>query len=148
MRPQPPAEEPPEVVAKRLEASLKTAANALNLFAASLRTGGFVRAGPQYEQLHAVLAEQRLWAMSHKRAELDPLWAEVAKNARDMHDILAPILRAMEGLRDIDRIQPLTLVDGPATDDAKPPSRKKARKKSSKAKGKNVPVREPRDDKT
>ncbi|HVM46013.1 MAG TPA: hypothetical protein VM582_08775, partial [Candidatus Thermoplasmatota archaeon] len=128
------------------EKSLQTAIQALDLFTASLRTGGFVRAGPQYEQLHAVLAEQRMWALTHKRAELDPLWRKVAQNAREMHDILAPLLRAMEGMRDLDRMQPVSVVD------VTPPSPLKPKKKPAKkaagrrASAKDEPVRDHRDE--
>lgn len=112
--------------AATVRASLDTTRQALGRFATSLRAAGFPTAGPQYLRLQSVLLHQRAWTAENRHADLDPVWREIASEAKAIHDMLQPILQSMLVIKSLET--PPTSIDvappeaAPAAEAATPPA--------------------------
>jgi hypothetical protein len=91
-------------VAAGLRQSLESTRQGLQCFVDSLRASGMAGAAPAYRQLRSVLVQQRLWAESHGKGELIPLFRAIAEVAAAARTILAPYAEVMAGLEDLDRL--------------------------------------------
>lgn len=111
-----PAEDPAVATSAALAASLRATGQGLGAFLRSLREGGLAEAIGPYRQLQVTLLQQRAWALRHGRAELDPLWRELAATAGAIHRILASFAEVMDALKEIDRIAAIDTA--PAGEDA------------------------------
>jgi hypothetical protein len=107
----PPADAPPD-----LRRSLESTLGGLRALLQSLERSGFKDAAAPYREMQLVLLQQRLWSRNHGRADLDPLWSELAATARAIDEILTEFGAVMADLADLDQIEP-----GPAGVVQRPP---------------------------
>lgn len=92
-------------MAANLKASLESTLSGLTEFSLSLQRLNLDKAIPSYQQLLAVLIQQKIWSENHQRKELEPLWKLVAQEAGKIYHIVEPFTRVMEKLRAIDSIR-------------------------------------------
>jgi hypothetical protein len=95
-------------IEKGLRKSLESTDEGLKKFLASVRQSGLAGAHTGYRALQVVLVQQRLWARSHHRESLTPLFRSIAKTAGELHDIFASFADVMRPLRDLDKIDAAT----------------------------------------
>ena len=89
-----------------LRRSLESTREGLDALLTSLEGSGFSEAIGPYEEMKLVLIQQRLWSRNQGRWDLDPAWAEIARVAGAVHEILAGFDAVMRELAEIDRIEP------------------------------------------
>ncbi|MGH6894583.1 MAG: hypothetical protein ACREEP_20240 [Dongiaceae bacterium] len=90
-------------IAAKLEQSLRSTCRGLAAFRRSLEQAGLQDAVKPYRRMLLTLMQQRAWAAHHGRAELSPLWQELAATAGGIHAIMAEFATMMEALKHIDR---------------------------------------------
>jgi len=90
--------------ARSLEKSLESTCRGLRLFLDTLERSGMREAQHAYRELQLVLLQQRLWARTYRRAELDPLWRKLAETAGALHEIFAGFAAILEPLRYLESV--------------------------------------------
>ncbi len=100
----------PEALARQLAGSLRSANDGLASFLEALRRSGLPRAADGYRRLSGVLVQQRLWALRHRRDELDGPFSQLVRTSAEIHALLAAYEALFRPLVAIDR---LTIVAGP-----------------------------------
>lgn len=112
--------------ARSLEKSLEATCRGLKLFLETLERSGMREATHAYRELQLVLIQQRLWARSYRRVELDPLWRKVAETAGALHEIFAGFAAIFEPLKYLESVGAAAPADanpaGPPEHAVEPPS--------------------------
>jgi len=90
--------------ARSLEKSLESTCRGLRLFLETLERSGMREAQHAYREMQLVLLQQRLWARTYRRAELDPLWRKLAETAGALHEIFAGFAAILEPLRYLESV--------------------------------------------
>ena len=98
-----------DAVGKNLKQSLESTQGGLGRFLTSLVASGMGEAIEGYQQLKAVLIQQRLWAHTHSRTELASLFQSIAKTAGEIHSIIAPYAEVMKQLSDLDKLTQMVI---------------------------------------
>ena len=88
-----------DVIANKMKSSLESTSKGLALFLNSLQKSGFYSSLPAYQQMMLVLIQQKNWADTNLRIEMQPLWNEIAKNSESMYQIMNAYSRIMDNLR-------------------------------------------------
>jgi hypothetical protein len=97
------------VIEKELKKSLEVTDTALKQFLQSLEKAGMAEGLSGYRSLQVLLVQQRLWAQSHGRAQLTPLFRSIAKTAADLHRIFSAYTESMRTLKDLERLKGMPL---------------------------------------
>lgn len=85
-----------------LEQSLQSTAAGLELMLRSLRESGFAEALGPYRQMQLVLAQQRAWARTQSRGDLDIHWRKIAGTAGDICRLLTDMATIMSAIESIE----------------------------------------------
>jgi hypothetical protein len=109
------------VIERGLKQSLESVDNGLKRFLLSLQQARMTEGIQGYRSLGMVLIQQRLWAHSHARTQLVPLFRSIAKTAGELHRIFSAYAEVMKPLKDLDRLTSLS-VAGAAPPEEAPPS--------------------------
>lgn len=109
------------VIEKGLKQSLESVDNGLKRFLLSLEQAGMAGGVQGYRSLAMVLVQQRLWAHSHARTQLVPLFRSIAKTAGELHRIFSAYAEVMKPLKELDKITQVTLAtaSNPAEESSK-----------------------------
>ena len=91
--------------AESLRGSLEATRAGLSRFLISVQASGLAEAANGYGQLVALLVQQRLWARSHSREELAPLFSDLSRIAGEIHDVLARFGAVLEPLKHLDQVR-------------------------------------------
>lgn len=83
-----------QAIADNVRQTLDTAIQVLGHFEGSLTQAGFAEGAAAYRKLADTLIGQRLWS-TNRGIALDQRFAEVARRARSIHDVLAPYVNTM-----------------------------------------------------
>jgi len=100
-------------IEKGLKQSLESADNGLKRFLLSLKESGMTEGTQGYRALGMVLVQQRLWAQSHGRTQLAPLFRSIAKTAGELHQIFAVYAEVMKALKELDKISGVSAAAAP-----------------------------------
>jgi hypothetical protein len=100
------------VIERGLKQSLESVDNGLKRFLLSLQQAKMAEGIQGYRSLGMVLIQQRLWAHSHARTQLVPLFRSIAKTAGELHRIFSAYAEVMKPLKDLDKITQVTQVVG------------------------------------
>jgi hypothetical protein len=90
-------------ISRKLAQSLESTRRGLVAFSNSVST--LQDALTPYQQMQVVLMQQRLWARTHSRDELNPLWEKIAESSEALYRVFAGFARVMNDLRSIDRVE-------------------------------------------
>jgi hypothetical protein len=71
--------------------------------------------------MQLTLLQQRAWAVRHGRAELAPLWRQLAETAGAIEAIMAGFATVMDRLKDIDRVEAVAMAPEPPPARSAPP---------------------------
>lgn len=99
--------------ARSLEESLESTCRGLRLFLETLERSGLREAAHAYRELQLVLIQQRLWARSYRRSELDPLFRKLAEAAGALHEIFAGFAAVFEPLKYLESVGAVQVVESP-----------------------------------
>lgn len=99
--------------ARSLEKSLESTYRGLRLFLETLERSGLREAAQAYRELQLVLIQQRLWARSYRRSELDPLFRKLAEAAGALHEIFAGFAAVFEPLKYLESVGAVQVVESP-----------------------------------
>lgn len=108
--PAPPAPTPPKgkqsayQIEKGLKESLESVDKGLKQFLSSLQESRMADALQGYRTMQRVLIQQRLWAHSHSRVALVPLFRSIAQTAGELHRIFSGYADAMRPLKELDKL--------------------------------------------
>lgn len=108
------------VIEKGLKQSLESTDVGLKQFLQSLEKSGMIEALQGYRALQTVLVQQRLWARTHGRTQVDPAFRSIAKTAAELHRIFSAYADAMKPLKELDRIKGAAAVAASAPAAPKP----------------------------
>lgn len=100
-------------VEKGLKQSLESVDNGLKRFLLSMQESGMAEGVQGYRAMQMVLLQQRLWAHSHSRTQLAPLFRSIAKTAGELHRLFSAYAEVMKPLKEIDRITRMTVGEAP-----------------------------------
>jgi len=92
-------------IEKNLRASLQSTDEGLKQFLTSLRQARMHEAAQSYRAMQMVLVQQRLWADSHHRTELEPLFRSIAKTSDELHKIFSSFAEVMKPLKELDKLR-------------------------------------------
>ena len=90
-----------ELLASKMKDSLESTSKGLALFLDSLQKSGLHSSLPAYQQMMSVLIQQKNWAVTNSRTEMQPLWNEIAKNSEQMYQIMNAYSNIMNRLRNL-----------------------------------------------
>lgn len=88
-----------EKIAQALKNSLESTIGGFSMFIRSLEASKIEKSIPHYRQLQAVLLQQRLWALNHRRKELDALWQRIEEAANRIYALINPLAQIMLQLK-------------------------------------------------
>jgi hypothetical protein len=91
-------------IERNLRTSLEAARDGLRQLWRSIEESKMASAVQQYRALQALLIQQRLWAHGNGRKALVPVFAEIARAARDLHRVFHSYAEVMRALKELDRL--------------------------------------------
>lgn len=87
-----------------LQQSLEAVDRGLQRFLRSIEESGLREALPGYQNLQAVLIQQRLWTDSNGRAQLVPLFRSIAASCAELHRVFSSYAGVMQPLKELDKL--------------------------------------------
>jgi hypothetical protein len=93
-----------QAIVDNVRKTLATTAQVLAHFEQSLLKSGFAEGSQAYRKMAEAVLGQRVWSASH-RVHFDEEFAEIARRARAIHDVLSPYADAMLRLSAVVQLQ-------------------------------------------